>query len=71
VVIEILEDAVPGAELLQAVREMNAHGYQFALDDFTLAPEWDVFLPYISILKFDVRNYTLAQIKQYLKDVNI
>jgi EAL and modified HD-GYP domain-containing signal transduction protein len=42
---------------------MNAHGYQFALDDFTLAPEWDVFLPYISILKFDVRNYTLAQIK--------
>jgi EAL and modified HD-GYP domain-containing signal transduction protein len=42
---------------------MNAHGYQFALDDFTLAPEWDAFLPYISILKFDVRNYTLAQIK--------
>lgn len=67
VVIEILEDAVPGAELLQAVREMNAHGYQFALDDFTLAPEWDVFLPYISILKFDVRNYTLAKIKEYLK----
>lgn len=26
------------------------------------------FLPYISILKFDVRNYTLAQIKQYLKE---
>jgi EAL and modified HD-GYP domain-containing signal transduction protein len=46
---------------------MNADGYQFALDDFTLAPEWDAFLPYISILKFDVRNYTLAQIKQYLK----
>lgn len=66
VVIEILEDAVPGAELLQAVREMNAHGYHFALDDFTLAPEWDAFLPYISVLKFDVRNYTLAQIKQYL-----
>ena len=63
VVIEILEDAVPGDELLQAVKEMNAQGYQFALDDFTLAPEWDVFLPYISILKFDVRNYTLAQIK--------
>ena len=26
-----------------------------------------MFLPYISILKFDVRNYTLAQIKAYLK----
>ena len=67
VVIEILEDAVPGEALLQAVKEMSAHGYRFALDDFTLAPEWDRFLPYISILKFDVRNYTLAQIQDYLK----
>ncbi|MEH0885676.1 HDOD domain-containing protein [Enterobacter sp. UNJFSC 003] len=68
VVIEILEDAIPGEELLQAVKEMNAHGYRFALDDFTLAPEWDVFLPYISILKFDVRNNTLAQIECYLAE---
>lgn len=68
VVIEILEDAIPGEELLQAVKEMNAHGYRFALDDFTLAPEWDVFLPYISILKFDVRNNTLAQIERYLAE---
>ncbi|BBS36780.1 EAL and HDOD domain-containing protein [Enterobacter cloacae complex sp. 2024EL-00215] len=67
VVVEILEDAVPGDELLQAVKEMNAHGYRFALDDFTLAPEWDVFLPYISILKFDVRNNTLEQIENYLQ----
>ena len=52
---------------MQAVKEMNAHGYRFALDDFTLAPEWDRFLPYISVLKFDVRNYTLAQIQDYLR----
>ncbi|MHA0954468.1 EAL and HDOD domain-containing protein [Enterobacter ludwigii] len=68
VVIEILEDADPGEALLQAVREMYEHGYCFALDDFTLAPEWDVFLPYISIIKFDVQNYTLAQIKNYLSE---
>ncbi|MEG5551963.1 EAL domain-containing protein [Enterobacter wuhouensis] len=67
VVIEILEDAIPGAELLQAVKEMCARGYRFALDDFTLAPEWDVFLPYISILKFDVQHNTLAQIQGYLR----
>ncbi|WP_414149629.1 EAL and HDOD domain-containing protein [Enterobacter sp. BNK-18] len=68
VVIEILEDADPGEALLQAVREMYEHGYCFALDDFTLAPEWDVFLPYISIIKFDVQNYTLAQIQNYLSE---
>ena len=67
-VIEILEDADPGEALLQAVREMYEHGYCFALDDFTLAPEWDVFLPYISIIKFDVQNYTLAQIQNYLSE---
>ena len=66
VVIEILEDAEPGEALLQAVKAMSARGYRFALDDFTLAPEWDIFLPYISILKFDVRNNTLEQIKDYL-----
>lgn len=67
VVIEILEDAIPGDELLQAVKEMHAHGYCFALDDFTLAPEWDAFLPYISILKFDVQHNTFAQIQNYLQ----
>lgn len=67
VVIEILEDAIPGDELLQAVKEMHANGYCFALDDFTLAPEWDVFLPYISILKFDVQNNTFEQIENYLQ----
>lgn len=67
VVIEILEDAIPGDELLQAVKEMHANGYRFALDDFTLAPEWDVFLPYISILKFDVQNNTFEQIENYLQ----
>ncbi|RSK69463.1 HDOD domain-containing protein [Enterobacter huaxiensis] len=67
VVIEILEDAIPGDELLHAVKEMHANGYCFALDDFTLAPEWDVFLPYISILKFDVQNNTFEQIENYLQ----
>lgn len=67
VVIEILEDAIPGDELLQAVKEMHAHGYCFALDDFTLAPEWDAFLPYISVLKFDVQNNTFEQIENYLQ----
>jgi len=67
VVIEILEDSVPGDELLEAVIAMHDRGYRFALDDFTLAPEWDAFLPYISVLKFDVRNNTFEQIEHYLK----
>ena len=31
-----------------------------------MAASPDAFLPYISVLKFDIRNYTLAQIKEYL-----
>lgn len=68
VVIEILEDALPEEALFQAVKSMSERGYRFALDDFTLSPEWDRFLPYISVLKFDVRNNTLEQINDYLRE---
>jgi EAL and modified HD-GYP domain-containing signal transduction protein len=57
----------PGEELLAGRQRDECARLSFALDDFTLAPEWDVFLPYISILKFDVRNNTLAQIENYLQ----
>ncbi|MCR6555514.1 hypothetical protein NL539_26975, partial [Aeromonas sp. CPF2-S1] len=30
-------------------------GYQLALDDFTMSPDWERFLPFIHIIKFDLR----------------
>ncbi|EMW0828068.1 EAL domain-containing protein [Klebsiella aerogenes] len=67
VVIEILEDAVPDLNLLNAVEKMHALGFHFALDDFTLHKDWDVFLKYVSVLKFDIRSNTSKEILDYIQ----
>ena len=54
VVIEILEDAEPDDALLEKVIQLYGLGYRLALDDFTMVSDWDRFLPYIHIIKFDL-----------------
>ncbi|KOO11632.1 histidine kinase, partial [Vibrio xuii] len=58
-VVEVLEDCSPTTELLNAIKEMAALGYKFALDDFVPSKEWKAFLPYVSIIKFDIRQISL------------
>lgn len=66
VVIEILEDAVPDNALFCAVKGMHARGYKIALDDFMLDSEWDKFLEYISVIKFDIRDKSGEEILEYI-----
>ncbi|MBP9678013.1 MAG: HDOD domain-containing protein, partial [Aeromonas sp.] len=67
VVIEILEDAEPDDALLDKVIQLHGLGYRLALDDFTLVPAWDRFLPYIHIIKFDLRATPLASIERFMQ----
>ncbi|HDX8355548.1 TPA: EAL domain-containing protein [Aeromonas dhakensis] len=67
VVIEILEDATPDDALLAKVKQLHELGYQLALDDFTLSPDWERFLPYIHIIKFDLRTTSLLRIKVFIQ----
>lgn len=67
VVIEILEDAPPDDALLDKVKQLHKLGYQLALDDFTMSPDWERFLPFIHIIKFDLRDTPLLQIKVFIK----
>ncbi len=66
-VIEILEDCQPTPELLEAIKEMAALGYKIALDDFIPSKEWRVFLPYISIIKFDIRAISLDKAQLFIE----
>lgn len=68
VVIEILEHDAPSDELYIAVRRLYADGFKMALDDFTLDRAWDRFLPYISIIKFDIRAKSFDEISQYIQN---
>ena len=67
VVIEILEDATPNEALLESVKELKRCNYRIALDDFTLEPAWDKFLPFIDIIKFDWKLTSTEVIKNYVQ----
>ncbi len=68
-VIEILETVALSDELLTACKELHKMGYRLALDDHNFDPKWDVFLPYISIIKVDVQMFTMLQISKYLQRI--
>ncbi|MGF1694712.1 EAL domain-containing protein [Vibrio kyushuensis] len=68
-VVEILEDCQPSSELLEAVKEMAKQGYKIALDDFVPSKEWKQFLPYVSIIKFDIRVISIEKSKQFIQKI--
>ena len=41
-------------------------GYRLALDDFTMVSDWDRFLPYIHIIKFDLRSTPQPCIEHFM-----
>lgn len=65
-VIEVLEDCPPTTELLDAIKEMTDLGYKIALDDFVPSKEWRAFLPYISIIKFDIRQVSIEKARIFM-----
>lgn len=68
-VIEILETVPISSELLTACRELHRMGYQLALDDHDFDPKWDIFLPYVSIIKVDVQQFNMLQISKYISRI--
>ncbi|MGF1686660.1 HDOD domain-containing protein [Photobacterium japonica] len=60
-IIEILESCEPDDALLDAVMELHHLGYTLALDDFIPSPPWNRFLPYIHIIKFDIRAIPISR----------
>lgn len=69
-IIEILEDCQPTNELLEKVKKLSKHGYTLALDDFTPKKEWLVFLPYIDIIKFDIRIFPIDKAQNLISQMN-
>lgn len=65
-IIEILEDTQPSAQLLEACAELASKGYRLALDDFIYDPAWDEYFRYIRLIKFDLTELSYEQLKQQL-----
>ena len=66
IVIEILEDVPISDELLAACKQLKEKGYTLALDDHDFDTKWDVFLPFVDIIKVDVLDVSLLEISRYI-----
>lgn len=66
-VIEILEDVKPDAEVLQAIVDLRKQGYQIALDDFFINPDTRQFLAHADIIKIDVLALDESQWQSYVE----
>ncbi|QOV66097.1 EAL and HDOD domain-containing protein [Kosakonia pseudosacchari] len=66
VVIEILENAEPDIKLLETVKRMHTLGFRIALDDFEPGNQWEAFMPYVNVIKFDIRRSSREKISDYI-----
>ena len=74
VVVEILEDVVVDAELLEAVRTLSEQGYTIALDDCVCHPDMMPLVALADIIKLDVLAVdadTLQQSVRALRQYNV
>ena len=69
VVFEILEDAVPDLELVNALTAMSSLGYRFALDDFDFSPQMRPLIPFCDFVKVDLRAVQRANLEEQLKSL--
>ncbi|OCH14401.1 MULTISPECIES: EAL and HDOD domain-containing protein [unclassified Aliivibrio] len=67
IVVEVLETCIPNDELFSAIKHLHRMGYIIALDDFSLDPEWDRFLPYSHIVKLDIMQLGIDVACDYVK----
>ncbi|MEZ8205091.1 histidine kinase [Vibrio splendidus] len=68
-VVEVLEDCEPTDELLEAIKAIYDAGYTIALDDFVPSKAWKRFLPYVSIIKFDIRLISIAKASMFMNSL--
>ena len=64
VIVEILEDVVPTAEIVAACRRLKDNGYTIALDDFDFSGGQEPLVELADIIKVDFRLVELAVIER-------
>ena len=67
IVVEIIETINISDELVFNVSQIHKKGYTIALDDYDFSSKWDIFFPYISIIKVDVEQVSYHQIEELKK----
>jgi len=70
VVIEVLENVEPSAEVIAACQDISKKGYTIALDDFFYRSELDPLIALADIIKFDLKLTPLGEIGPCLRKLS-
>ena len=68
-VVEILETVKPGKKLLAICKDLHSKGYTIALDDYEHKSVWAHFYPYIKMLKIDIQQSDLNDVKEIIEAI--
>lgn len=68
-VVEILETVKPGKKLLGLCKDLHSKGYTIALDDYEHQSVWAHFYPFINIIKVDIQQSDLEEIKEVIEAI--
>jgi EAL and modified HD-GYP domain-containing signal transduction protein len=66
IILEVLETVKPSQEMYDIIRDLFHKRYRMALDDFEYSADWERFLKFIKIVKFDIQQKPLGEIKNVI-----
>jgi len=66
-VLEVLEDVEPGANLLDGLRNIRERGYRLALDDFVYHERFEPMIELAEIIKIDVLGMEPGEIEELVQ----
>ena len=69
VVIEVLEDVVPDEEVIRRCQELQAEGYELALDDWIVDDPREVLLPFATVVKVDLPAVERADLRRLVRQL--
>ncbi len=70
-VVEVLEDVEPEAEVLKSCEELTQKGYPIALDDFLYEPKLAPLVSMAKIVKIDLMSTSREKIAEYVKRLSL
>ncbi|MFC3094855.1 EAL domain-containing protein [Alteromonas sediminis] len=68
-IVEIVETVNVDPELIKACKHIRGLGYKLALDDYDGSGQWDAFLPFTSIIKFEVDAFDDVLMESMVSDL--
>lgn len=67
VILEILEDIKPDAEVIAGVKRLASLGYTIALDDFIYHPDLEPLIDIAKIIKIDLMQLSRDELKEHVE----